>query len=117
MTQKTYTEDLGDFGYIELDVAADLLKAWSRHGLPKDFTDSGVKLAMNLSSGYVFLTNDEYQVAMRTINRESGETYLYSYYSSPYEGREGSLEDLQEQFKDMHPEDKQWFKELKESVA
>jgi hypothetical protein len=117
MTQKTYTEDLGDFGYIELDVAADLLKAWSRHGLPKDFTDSGVKLAMNLNSGYVFLTNDEYQVAMRTINRESGETYLYSYYSSPYEGREGSLEDLQEQFKDMHPEDKKWFKQLKESVA
>jgi hypothetical protein len=117
MTQKTYTEDLGDFGYIELDVAADLLKAWSRHGLPKDFKDSGVKIAMNLNSGYVFLTNDEYQVAMRAIDQKSGEIYLYSYYSSPYEGREGSLEDLQEQFKDMHPEDKQWFKELKESVA
>jgi hypothetical protein len=117
MTQEAYTEDLSKFGFIELDVAADLLKAYSRHGLPKDFSDSGVKLAFNMNSGYVFLTNDEYQVAMRTINRETMETYLYSFYSSPYEGKEGSLEELEEEFKDMHPEDKKWFKELKESLA
>jgi hypothetical protein len=117
MTQETYTEDLGKFGFIELDVAGDLLKAYARSGLPKDFSDSGVKLAFNINSGYVFLTNDECQVAIHTINRESGEIYLHSFYTSPYEGKEGSLEDLEQEFKDMHPEDKQWFKDLKESLA
>ena len=116
MTQETYTEDLSKFGFIELDVAADLLKAYSRNGLPKDFIDSGVKVAFNMNSGYVFLTNDEYQVAMRTINRKTMETYLYSFYTSPYEGLEGSLEELQEQYNKMHIEDKQWFKELKQSL-
>ena len=94
-----YTEKLEDFGHIELDTAKDLFTAWKYNGLPKDFEDDGVKVAFNSNSGYVFLTNSEYQVAMVEIdqkkNNDDPTRYnLYSFYTSPYEGREGSFEDL-----------------------
>ena len=59
-----YTEKLEDFGYREQDMAKDLFEAWKLSGLPSDFNNDGVKVAMNMSSGYVFLTNSDYQVAM-----------------------------------------------------
>ncbi len=84
-----YTENLADFGYRELDEAGKLLSA-IKNGLPDDFDNQGIKVAFNMNSGYVFLTNDEYQVAM--YDDESEE--LYSFYNKPYEGLEGSYEDL-----------------------
>ena len=55
-----YTENLADFGAREREMAAKLLAA----GLPDGFNDGGVKLAFNRNSGYVFLVNEDYQVAM-----------------------------------------------------
>ena len=109
-----YTEKLEDFGHIQLDTAKDLFTAWKYNGLPKDFEDDGVKVAFNSNSGYVFLTNSEYQVAMVEIdqkkNNDDPTRYnLYSFYTSPYEGREGSFEDLLDEYNDMHKEDKEWF--------
>ena len=71
-----YTENLADFGYREQDEAKDIFEAWKLNGLPKDFDNDGVKLAFNMNSGYVFLTNAEYQVAMCGDNKE-----LYSFYT------------------------------------
>ena len=34
---------------------------------------------------------------------------LYSFYSTPYEGREGSYEELLEEYDDMHPEDQEFL--------
>ena len=107
----SYTEDLSEFGYIEKEEARDLINALNDKKTPKDFDLCGVKVAFNKMSGYVFLTNDEYQVAM--IDDE-GE--LYSFYSSPYEGREGSFEDLLSEYKDMHVEDKEWFKDIAKNI-
>ena len=107
-----YTEKLEDFGYREQDMAKDLFEAWKLNGLPSDFNNDGVKVAMNMSSGYVFLTNSDYQVAMCDDNKK-----LYSFYSSPYEGREGCFEDLLDEYKDMHEEDKQWFKDIAENIG
>ncbi|OOQ62189.1 hypothetical protein [Mucilaginibacter pedocola] len=59
-----YTKNLSDFGDREIAMLYDTLAAWEQQGLPNGFENSGVKPAMNLSSGYVFLVNDEYQVAM-----------------------------------------------------
>ena len=106
-----YTEKLEDFGYREQDEAKDIFEAWKKNGLPKDFENDGIKLAFNMNSGYVFLTNNEYQVAMCGDNHE-----LYSFYTSPYEGFEGSFEDLIKEYKNMNEEDQEWLKDIAKNI-
>lgn len=108
----TYTEDLSKFGYIEKAEARDLINALNDKKTPKDFNLCGVKVAFNMMSGFVFLTNDEYEVVM--IDDE-GE--LYSFYSSPYEGREGCFEDLLSEYEDMHVKDKEWFEDIAKNIG
>ena len=112
---KTYTEDLADFGFREQEEAKDLFQAWRESGLPIDFENNGVKIAFNMNSGYVFFTNSEYQVAMCETN-DNGKLELYSFYSSPYEGKEGSFDELLEEYKDMHPEDQEWFQNIAKNI-
>jgi hypothetical protein len=81
------TIDLSEFGYRELDMAGDLLKA-IKDGLPDDFNDDGLTIMFNTHSGYVFLTNSDYQVAMLTDKK------LESFYSCPNCGEEGFAEDI-----------------------
>ena len=114
-SQKTYTEDLADFGYREQEEAKNLFQAWRESGLPVDFWNNGVRIAFNMNSGYVFLTNSEYQVAMCETN-EQDQLELYSFYSSPYEGKEGSFDELLEEYKEMHPEDQEWFQQIAENT-
>ena len=115
MTTKTYTEDLADFGFREQEEAKDLFQAWRESGLPIDFENNGVKLALNMNSGYVFFTNSEYQVAMCETN-DNGKLELFSFYSSPYEGKEGSFDELLEEYEDMHPEDQEWFQQIADNI-
>jgi len=105
----TYTENLADFGIRELKEAGKLLSAIG-NGLPDDFDNQGIKVGFNMNSGYVFLTNDEYQVAM--YDDESEE--LYSFYTTPYEGKEGCYEELLQEYKDMHPEDQEFMNDIKQ---
>lgn len=77
------TTDLSEFGYREREEAELLLKAWREQGLPDDFNNDKVIIMMNRSSGNVFLTNDDYQVAMLNGNK------LESFYSCPNCGNEG----------------------------
>ena len=114
-SQKTYTEDLADFGYREQEEAKNLFQAWRESGLPVDFWNNGVKIGFNMNSGYVFLTNSDYQVAMCTTN-EQDQLELYSFYTSPYEGKEGSFDELLEEYKEMHPEDQEWFQQIAENT-
>ena len=107
MIMEIVTENLNDFGYREREQANKLTTAM-KNGLPDDFDGLGVKLAFNRNSGYVFLTNSEYQVAM-----VDDEGKLYSWYTTPYDGYEGCLEDLLEEYDNMHPEDKQYVDDLK----
>ena len=102
------TTDLKDFGYREREMAKNLLDMWNKQNLPRDFFDDEVEIMMNMNSGNVFLTNSDYQVAM--INDDNNE--LESFYTSPYEGREGFFDDLKKEYDEMHPEDKGWFKAL-----
>lgn len=101
------TTNLSDFGTYELEQAEELLEAMRKEGLPDEFYDDGTHIMMNQSSGNVFLTNSEYQVAMLT---DSGA--LEMWYNSPYEGIEGFLEDLLDSYETMGEEDREWFKEL-----
>tara|TARA_R100000426_G_C4787226_1_gene97080 strand:+ start:282 stop:623 length:342 start_codon:yes stop_codon:yes gene_type:complete len=106
---KTYTENLADFGYRELEEAGKLLLA-IKNGLPNDFDNQGIKVGFNMNSGYVFLTNDEHQVAMYDDESQK----LYSFYSTPYEGLEGCYEELLQEYDDMHPEDQEFMNEIKQ---
>jgi len=112
---KTYTEDLADFGFREQEEAKDLFQAWRESGLPIDFENNGVKIAFNMNSGYVFLTNSEYQVAM-CVQGENNKLELQSFYSSPYERREGFFEELLEEYKEMHWEDQEWFQDIANNI-
>jgi hypothetical protein len=76
-------------------MAEELLKAWRTRGLPDDFEDDAVTVSMNVNSGYVFLTNSEFQVAMMNGDLdENGK--LESFYSCPECGNEGFAEDLKD---------------------
>ena len=79
-----YTENLADFGSRERAMAGELLSS----NYPNSFSQQGVRVAMNMSSGYVFLVNDDYQVAM--MNGDVMEIF----HTTPYHGHEGFLEDL-----------------------
>ena len=104
----TTTTNLADFGHRERSMLVELLNAWSASGLPDDFDAEQVRPMLNTDSGYVFLTNAEYQVAM--INAE---TYtLESFYSTPYEGREGFWSELVAEYSDMHPEDQEYMRDI-----
>ena len=87
------TTNLADFGYRELDMAADLLKAYANGKGPNDFDTDGVTVMMNQNSGNVFLTNDECQVLMLDSD---GNLDMWHY--TPYSGHEGFADDLREHF-------------------
>jgi len=86
----TTTTDLADFGSRERHMLVELLTAWNNQGLPKGFDDSEVRPMMNTQSGYVFLTNADFDVAMM-----NGHT-LERWYTCPECGNEGFAEDIED---------------------
>lgn len=82
------TTNLSDFGYRELEMLEELLRAMREQGLPEDFYNNEVHPMMNQISGNVFLTNSEYQVAMMNGDK------LESFYTLSYHGSEGFLDEL-----------------------
>ena len=83
------TTNLADFGYRELALAGQILTAYAdRKEICPYFTGDGVQLMMNKNSGNVFLTDEDCNVLM--MNGDN----LEGFYSTPYEGHEGFLDDL-----------------------
>lgn len=99
-----YTEDFGEIvsHAWERSKAIDILKAWDEYGLPDGFDNVGVKLAFNCNSGYVFLVNADYQVAML------GDYKLEIYHTLPYSGEEGFLSEFSTS-KQYHPDDAEYL--------
>lgn len=87
------TADLSRFGHRERAMAEELLKAWREQGLPDGFSNEVVTIGFNTHSGYVFLTNEDYEVAM--MNGEDLELYFYDFET----GEEGFLDELSEDAK------------------
>ena len=105
------TTDLAEFGYRELDMAADLLKAYADHGLD-GFDHDEVRVMMNRNSGNVFLTNSEYQVAMMNGDK------LELFYSCPNCGHEGFKDEIDHHSPSTDKDCQEWVKEiLNEEVA
>jgi len=81
------TQDLSEFGYIELDKAGTLLKAYADN--PNVFDGSEINVEFNPNSDKVFLIDEDYNVAM--MNGDN----LELWYSCPICGHEGFLEDME----------------------
>jgi hypothetical protein len=109
----TLTSDLAHFGARERALVVELLTAWQDHGLPHDFDNDEVVPMFNRSSGYVFLTNANYEVALV----QGGE--LVSHYWLSYEGHEGTLEELVEDYErhgdTWHPDDIEQLEQIREA--
>lgn len=87
-SMNTVTHDLAEFGWRELTLAKDLLNALIEQGTPDNFEYDGISIAFNKNSGYVFLTNNEYQVAMMNGDK------LESYYTCSECGVEGFKDEI-----------------------
>ena len=97
----TTTTDLAGFGFRELRMAAELLTAYCED--PPSFLGDGIQLMMNTYSGCVFLTDEDFNVAMM-----NGGT-LEQFHSCPECGAEGFAEDMpdkeccQNYLRELHP--------------
>ena len=109
MNDNIVTSDLADFGWRELSMAKDLLTALVERNNNKLLTDSGLRICMNPNSGYVFLSDLDHNTAMEC----DGE--LLDWINTPYEGREGFIADLMEEYSDMHPEDQEYMYSINET--
>lgn len=111
-----YTENMADIMAcsIERKEVLAIMQAWDKNGLPDNFYDEGVKFAFNSNSGNVFLVNDDYQVCMM-----NGDV-LEEFYTSPYEGHEGFINDLFDEYMSdtdaWHIEDAEWLLDIKSNL-
>ena len=80
------TTDLSDFGFCELQMAAELLSAYCKS--QPEFLGDGIQVMLNTHSGYVFLTDEDFNVAMM-----NGDV-LEEFHSCPDCGAEGFAEDM-----------------------
>ena len=80
------TTALSNFGFRELQMAAELLTAYCN--APPEFLGDAVQVMLNMHSGYVFLTDEDFNVAMM-----NGEV-LEQFHSCPDCGAEGFAEDM-----------------------
>lgn len=62
MNDEIVTSDLADFGYVELRMAAALLNAYCDN--PSLLSGDDVRIYLNRNSGYVFLSDENHDVAM-----------------------------------------------------
>jgi len=92
------TNDWSRFGYREIDLAKELLSH-----IKEIETEGKVEVSFNTNSGYVFLSDEEYNTWMM-----NGDT-IERWYNCPYCGHEGFLEDMKHE-----PQDKTCTEYLEE---
>lgn len=111
-----YTENMADIMScsIERKEVQNIITAWNEHGLPDNFYLENVRFAYNRNSGCVFLVNDDCQVCM--INGD----VLEEFYTSPYEGHEGFINDLFDDYMSDNDawniEDAEWLLDIKSNL-
>jgi hypothetical protein len=88
-------------------MASDILRALDRDGLPATMESDGLRIYLNRDSGYVFLSDSDYNVAVVDGSR------LVGHYSSPYDGHEGTFSELVEILDDTwNSEDVEWLHDV-----
>ena len=106
MYNSLVTIELKDFGYRELKEIAKILTELTKGGmgLPEDFENDDLTINLNNNSGYVFLSNSNYEVAMLVEGK------LKSFYSCPECGEEGIFEDIKDHSEEENC--KEYIKEI-----
>ena len=90
------TQDLSRFGYRELHEAGRLLIACSdNQNNINDFLSNDIRVFFNSNSGYVFLSDSDFNVAMMNGDR------IELWYSCPYCGHEGFFDDMEHEPEDQ----------------
>lgn len=64
MDDEIVTSDLSKFGFRERAQVIKILSAWENFGLPEGFICDEITINFNRNSGFVFLSNSDYQVAL-----------------------------------------------------
>jgi hypothetical protein len=82
----TITTDMKEFGFRELQIAAELLKAYCYQ--QPAYLGSGVHLMMNRDSGYVFLVDEDGNVGMMNGKK------LEQFHTCPECNAQGFAEEL-----------------------
>lgn len=104
------TLDLSQFGYRELELAIELLRAYIDNKTNLD-TGSELKICFNTHSGFVFLTDEDCRAYM--INNHQ----LEEWFNCSICGFEGFKEDvikIENHNEEYKRECEEWIKELKE---
>lgn len=90
MKDEIVTSDLTKFGYRELDMAADLLKAYANDKGNTDFLSDGINVFMNTNSGNVFLCDEDMSVGVLEDDK------IVQFYSCSNCGYEGTQQDAKD---------------------
>ena len=108
--------ELSLLGYRECGMFAQLLEAWSDQNLSslaKKYFEGLEDWGFNPNSGFVFLVDQAYNVLM--FNESIGKLDLFL--STPYEGQEGFIEDLLNEYEYLEYQDKKFVKEYYSSLS
>jgi len=89
------TADFSQFGIRELIFAQLLLKAYAEQGA--EFLGFGLTVNFNINSGYVFLSDDDYNVGVL----DETEEHIVQFYTCPQCGYEGTQHDAISEEKDF----------------
>jgi len=84
------TTDLSQFGFREIAMAGELLKAYQNGSFYSGILGEGVQITLNRSSGCVFLTDEDFTVAMMNGDK------LAQFFTCSNCGAEGFIEDFKE---------------------
>lgn len=108
--------ELSRLGYREVGMLGEMLNAWADQNLSSlakkyfgELTDWG----FNPQSGFVYLTDEDYNVLMFNDSMKKLDLFL----STPDEGQEGFIEDLLVEFNYLTEEDKDFVKSYYSDVS
>jgi hypothetical protein len=109
------TSNLSEFGRRELLMAAELMEQLANRRttalFDAHFTHENTTLFFNKRSGCVWLGDENYNVGMINPTLTSFAS-LDLYITTNYTGTEGFLNELMEEFNDLHPEDQKQILDL-----
>lgn len=83
------TVDYSKFGYKELEIAGKLLSLYAEYGA--NFLNEGLTVNFNIHSGYVFLSDSDFNVGVLDDSEEHI-VQFFSCYECSYEGTQEQAE-------------------------
>ncbi len=90
---ETVISDLSKFGWREWRLLREIIDAMIDQGLPENFHNDEVAPMFNTNSGFVFLTNSDYQACLMNGDK------LEIWHTCSYCGHEGFEEDFEHESK------------------